>query len=153
MDVVLYKNFSLHNVLNKNITEYKRYEAVQMIDTVNDYDVSIQFAIATDELKWDKTNYFQWDGAYYFLNDVDKVRNGVSVVHGTMDLLMTYREAIKSLRVQAERSTSHGSQRLEDSSRSISVDASRMTLTFPGKISGAENDGLYILVTAQNGLS
>lgn len=153
MDIVLYKNFSVYNKLEKNITEYKRYSGVQMIDTVNDYDVSIQFAVPTDDLKWDKVNYFQWDGAYYYLNDVDKVRNDVSVVHGTMDLLMTYKTAIKSLRVQAERSTSHGSQRLEDATRSISVDADRMTLAFPGKVSGKESDGLYILVTAQNGLS
>ena len=163
MDVTLYKNFSVPNKLEKNITQVARYQGVQLIQSldryqggqavqaVNDDDVSIRMTVPTDELRWDEVNYFEWDGAYYFLTSVDKQANSLSFINGKMDLLMTYRAEIMNLRVLALRSTSHGSMRLADSARAFSVDATRSVLPFPNPISELEGDGFYVLTTSRPG--
>lgn len=151
MDVTLYKNFSVANKLTKNITQVARYQGVQLVEPVNDSEVSIRMSVQTDDLRWDVVNYFEWDGAYYFLTSVDKQANGLSVINGEMDLLMTYRTAILQLQVVAERSTNLGSERLEDSLASFAVDAERSEVLFPNQLSDQEADGFYVLTTSQMG--
>ena len=151
MDLILYKNFSVPRKLEKNLTEVARYPGEQLVEPVNDAEASIRMVVPTGDLRWDVVNYFEWDGAYYFLSSVDMLANGVSVVNGEMDLLMTYSAEIMNLRVLALRSTSHGSARLVDAARSLSVDAERSVLPFPNTIPDQEVDGFYVLTTAQAG--
>ena len=151
MDVTLYKNFSVENKLNKNITQVAKYTGIQVVEPTDDYDVQIRMTVPTDTLKWSNVNYFEWDGAYYFLDSVDKQANSISIINGRMDLLMTYRSAILDLSVLPERSTSHGSMRLEDQNRRITVDSVRTVVAFPNTISGSEGMGAYIVTTAQSG--
>lgn len=151
MDVTLYKNFSVENKLDKNLTQVAKYSGVQVVEPVDDYDVQIRMTVPTDTLKWSNVNYFEFDGAYYFLESVNKEANSISVVNGRMDLLMTYKSAIQNLSVLPERSTSHGSMRLEDQNRRISVDSVRTVVSFPNSISGSEGMGVYIVTTAQSG--
>ena len=121
MDVTLYKNFSVENKLTKNLTQVAKYAGIQVVEPTDDYDVQIRMTTPTDTLKWSNVNYFEWDGAYYFLESVSKEANSISIVNGLMDLLMTYRAEILKLRVLALRSSSHGSARLADTARAISV--------------------------------
>lgn len=151
MDVTLYKNFSVENKLSKNLTQVARYAGIQVVEPVDDFDVQVRLTVPTNVLKWDNVNYFEFDGAFYFLESVDKQANAISVVNGRMDLLMTYRSAIEALSVLPERSTSHGSMRLEDQNRRISVDSSRSVVAFPNPISGSEAMGVYVVTTAQSG--
>ena len=163
MDLVLYKNFSVANKLTKNITAVAsfpgvqliqpldRYQSGQAVQAVNDGEVSVRMTVPTDDLRWDHVNYFEWDGAYYFLTSVDKVANGISVINGEMDLLMTYREGIKGLNVKLRRSTSHGTSRAEDELRQYSVSSDRAVALFPKKFGETENTGSYVFVTSQKG--
>ena len=151
MDVTLYRNFSVPNKLNKNLTQVAKYTGVQVVNETDDFDVSVRMTVATDTLKWDNVNYFEWDDAYYFLESVTKTANSISTVNGRMDVLMTYRSAINALNVKAERSTSHGSPRLDDELRPVSVDTQRTVATFPNTISGSEAMGVYVLTTSQLG--
>ena len=151
MDVTLYKNFSVENKLNKNLTSVANYAGVQVVEATDDFDVSIRMTVPTDTLKWSNVNYFAWDGAYYFLESVEKQANNISVVHGRMDLLMTYKAAIAQLTVSAARSTSNGSGRLADDRRDITVDSTRTVISFPNPISESEAMGTYLLVTSQKG--
>ena len=151
MDITLYKNFSVHNKVNKNLTVVATGLGIQLPEPTDDYDIAIKFTVPTDTLKWSNVNYMSFDGAYYFIESVEKEFDGVSTVHGRMDLLMTFKDAIMSLRVQADRSTSHGSTRLADDERRVSVDSSRIVTAFPNQISGSESMGLYVLTTAQFG--
>ena len=153
MDVTLYRNFSVPNKLNKNLTQVAKYTGVQVVNETDDFDVSVRMTVATDTLKWDNVNYFEWDGAYYFLESVTKTANSISTVNGRMDVLMTYRSAILQMRVLAARSTSHGSGRLADSLRSITVDSERIVTEFPNQIADTESMGRYVLVTSQSGYS
>ncbi len=149
--VNLYKNFSVYHKLNKNITLVESYPAEQLVEPTDDYDISIRMTVPTDTLRWDNVNYMRFDDAYYFIDHVEQLRNGVSVVHGNMDLLMTYRDAINGLSVEALRSSSHGSSRLQDDMRRISVDSDRIVSRFQTQIVDTEGAGCYILVTSQSG--
>lgn len=151
MDVTLYKNFSVPTKITKNITQVAKYTGIQVVEPTDDYDVQIRMTVPTDTLKWSNVNYFEFDGAYYFLESVDKQANSISVINGRMDLLMTYQSAIRALSVLPERSTSHGSMRLEDQNRRITVDSVRTVVAFPNPISGSEGMGAYIVTTAQSG--
>ena len=151
MDVTLYKNFSVENKLVKNITQVAKYTGVQVVEATDDFDVQIRMTAPTDTLKWSNVNYFEFDGAYYFLESVEKTANSISTINGRMDLLMTYQSAIQALSVLPERSTSHGSMRLEDQNRRITVDSVRTVVAFPNTISGSEGMGTYIVTTAQSG--
>lgn len=151
MDVTLYRNFSVPNKLNKNLTQVAKYTGVQVVNETDDFDVSIRMTVATDTLKWDNVNYFEWDGAFYYLESVTKTANNISTINGSMDLLMTYRTAINALGVRAVRSTNHGSHRLEDDVRPVSVDTQRTVAAFPNTISGSEAMGAYVLTTSQLG--
>ena len=151
MDLVLYKNFSVANKLTKNITQVASYQGVQLVEPANDAEVSIRMTVPTDDLRWDHVNYFEWDGAYYFLTSVDKVANGIPVVNDNMDLLMTYREGVKALNVKLRRSTSHGTSRAEDELRQYSVSSDRAVALFPKKFGETENTGSYVFVTSQKG--
>ena len=151
MDVTLYKNFSVENKLTKNITQVAQYVGIQVVEPTDDYDVQIRMTVPTDTLKWSNVNYFEFDGAYYFLESVDKQANSISVINGRMDLLMTYRSAIEALSVLPERSTSNGSMRLEDQNRRITVDSVRSVVAFPNTIPDSEAMGVYVVTTAQPG--
>lgn len=151
MDVTLYKNFSVENKLTKNITQVAKYTAVQVVEPTDDHDVQLRMTVPTDTLKWSNVNYFEFDGAYYFLESVDKEANSISIVNGRMDLLMTYKSAIQALSVLPERSTSHGSMRIEDQNRRITADSTRTVVSFPKSIPDTEAAGVYILTSAQSG--
>lgn len=151
MDVVLYKNFSVENKLNKNITEVGRYSGVQSVEPTDDNAVRVRMTAPRDQLTWSVINYFQFDGAYYFLDNVEMEASNISILVGRMDLLMTYRDAINGLMVLPERSTSHGSMRLDDQIRRISIDTDRSVLQFPNIINDNEGSGTYILTSAQPG--
>lgn len=153
MDVTLYKNLSTENTLNKTLTQVAKYTSVQLPEPTDDADVTIRMAVPTDTLKWSSINYFEWDGAYYYVDSVEKVANSDTELHGRMDLLMTYSAAIKALKVLPERSTSNGSRRLEDQNRRISADSTRTVLNYPNPIAGSEAMGAYVITTAQNGYS
>ena len=153
MDIILYKNFSVENKINKTITPVATYAGVTMVNSYDDYDISVQFTVPNSTLKWSNVNYMQVDGAYYFIESVEHLSNNAEIVHGRMDLLMTYKDAILDLTVLAERSTSHGSTRLDDENRQIAVDTTKTVATWPKAILGSEAAGCYVLTTAQRGFS
>lgn len=149
MDVTLYKNFSVPTKITKNITQVAKYTGVQLVEPTGDASVSIRMTVPTDTLRWDNVNYFEWDGAYYFLDSVDKLANAVSVINGRMDKLMTYRAAILECRGHLVRSSSQGSSRLEDAARIFSVDATKTVSKWPNQIDDTDSGGFYVLLTSQ----
>lgn len=149
MDVTLYKNFSVENTVNKNKTQVAKYTGVQLVEPTDDHDVTIRMAVPTATLRWDKVNYFEWDGAFYFLESNTEVANGVTVINGRMDELETYRAAVLECRGHLVRSSSHGSSRLEDAARVFSVDATKTVSKWPNQIDDTDNGGFYVLLTSQ----
>lgn len=143
------KNYSFKNVLNKNVTTTATYDA-QMVSAIDDKQIVVRFHLPYSDVNWKAINYMQVDGAYYFIDSVKHIAKDISEINGSIDLLMTYRDAIKQLTVLAERSTSHGSPNIADPLRAFEVGETVNTLTFPS-IDGGEATGAFILSTSQNG--
>lgn len=150
MRVALMNNLSLHNVLNKNVSTTASYDA-QMVTAIDDKQIVVRFVLPYTAVNWKAVNYMEVDGAYYFIDSVKHIAEGVSDVNGSIDLLMTYRDAIKQLNVLAERSSSHGSPALVDPLRASEVGSKVDVTKFSSKIVDTESSGAFVLSTSQNG--
>lgn len=152
MDLILYKNFSVYNKLNKQLTPVLTISAVQSPLPVQDMEIELRYA-GDKVLGLDGANYFSFNGGYYFLDQVEYLNNGTMIIRGTIDLLMTYKNYIEKLSVRAIRSTSAGLDMVEDGERTFSVNTEKSVLPFPKPLSQNEEDGCYIMVTSQKGFS
>ena len=146
-DLQLMHNFSVANKIRKNVSVIAT-DSGASFEPTDDFDIRLR--CHRSSLGKD-INYFTWDGAYYFLKSVERDTNSIMYINGDMDLLMTYADAIMGLHGKASRSTSHGSSRLSDDLRNISVDTERTVVDFPVPIEDDEEHGTYILVTSQGG--
>ena len=149
MQVALMNNRSLQNVLNKTVSTSATYDA-QMVTSIDDKQIVVRVALPYSAVNWKAINYMEVDGAYYYIDSVKHIANGVSEINGSIDLLMTYRDAIKQLSVLAVRSTSHGSNKIADPLRASEAGEKVDTLVFPN-IADSESAGAFILSTSQNG--
>lgn len=150
MQVALMNNRSLKNVLNKTVSTTATYDA-QMVTAIDDKQIVVRFHLPYNAVNWKAVNYMEVDGAYYYIDSAKHIANGVTEINGSIDLLMTYRDAIKQLNVLAERSTSHGSRNITDPLRASEAGAEVKVLSFPSSIGEAESTGTFILSTSQNG--
>lgn len=150
MRVALMKNRSLPKVLNKSVSTTATYDA-QMVTAIDDKQIVVRFHLPYNAVNWKTVNYMEVDGAYYFIDSVKHIAKGISEVNGSIDLLMTYRDAIKQLNVLAERSTSHGSHIIADPLRASSVGGKVAVTNFTSEIKDDEVSGAYILSTSQRG--
>lgn len=150
MQVALMNNRSLPNVLNKTVSTTATYDA-QMVTTIDDKQIVVRFHLPYTAVNWKAVNYMEVDGAYYYIDSAKHIANGVTEINGSIDLLMTYRDAIKQLNVLAERSTSHGSPLIADPLRASEAGAEVKVSSFTSSIGEAESTGTYILSTSQNG--
>ena len=150
MQVALMNNYSFKNVLNKTVTTIATYDA-QMVTAIDDKQIVVRFRLPYTAVNWKAVNYMAVDGAYYYIDSVNHIANGISEVNGSIDLLMTYRGAIKQLNVLAERSTSHGSSAIADPFRAAAAGGVVSVTSFTKKISDTEANGAYILSTSQRG--
>ena len=150
MQVALMINRSLPNVLNKTVSTADTYDA-QMVTAIDDKQIVVRVALPYSKVNWKTINYMEVDGAYYYIDSVKHIANGISEINGSIDLLMTYRDAIKQLSVLAERSTSHGSPNISDPLRASSVGGKAVVTGFTSEIKDDEVSGAYVLSTSQRG--
>ena len=150
MKVALMKNYSFKNVLNKNVSTTATYD-VQMVTPIDDKQIVVRFHLPYTDVNWKAVNYMEVDGAYYYIDSVKHIAKGISEVNGSIDLLMTYRDAIKQLKVLAERSTSHGSNKIADPLRAFEAGGKVLMSDFTSNINDTEGAGAYVLSTSQNG--
>ena len=143
-------NYSLPNVLNKNVTTVATYDA-QMVTAIDDKQIVVRVKVPYSTVNWKATNYLLVDGAYYFIDSVKHIANGISEINGNIDLLMTYRNAIKQLSVLAERSSSHGSPNIADPLRAFEAGGKVLKSDFTANINDTEPAGAFVLSTSQNG--
>lgn len=150
MQVTLMNNRSLPNVLNKTVSTTATYDA-QMVTAIDDKQIVLRVALPYSAVNWKAINYMEIDGAYYYIDSVKHIANGVAEINGIIDLLMTYRDAIKQLSVLAERSTSHGSPDIADTLRAFTAKETVNVSKFSGGIADTEANGAYVLSTSQDG--
>lgn len=150
MRVALMNNLSLPNVLNKTVSTTATYDA-QMVTVIDDKQIVVRVALPYSAVNWKAINYMEVDGAYYYIDSTKHIANGVAEINGSIDLLMTYRNAIKQLDVLAERSTSHASPNIADPLRASEAGGKVMVTKFSSNIVDTETAGAFVLSTSQNG--
>lgn len=150
MRVSLMINRSLNNVLNKNVSSTATYNA-QMVTAIDDKQIVVRFALPYSAVNWKVVNYMEVDGAYYYIDSAKHIANGITDINGSIDLLMTYRDAIKQLNVLAERSSSHGSPNIADPLRAFEAGGKVLKSDFSTVINDTETAGAFVLSTSQNG--
>lgn len=150
MKVALMDTASLPNVLNKTVTTTATYDA-QMVTAIDDKQIVVRVVLPYTAVNWKAINYMEVDGAFYYIVSVKHIANGISEINGSIDLLMTYRDAIKQLSVLAERSTSHGSTNIADPLRAFEAGGKVLKSDFTANINDTETAGAFVLSTSQNG--
>ena len=91
-------------------------------------------------------NYCEWDGKYYFINEIESLRNNEIAIHCILDPLATYKSYIKASTQFVSYSSSEAVQSyLVDTRIPVLKDASVDVRS--SSISVLDADGRYILAT------
>lgn len=88
---------------------------------------------------------------FYYLMDYEYLHHNHIVVNLHLDVLMTYRGEIGDLNVILDRSSQSEDPDLVDNMLPLTSNELIERVDLPSSISESENQGVYILVTAQNG--
>ena len=150
MTITLYKNQSLSNVVDKVLTSERVIEGVRLVDeTFNEYNPSIIISGVTD---FDGYNYFKFDDKYYFIqpDGIEWSTDTICTVKGQLDVLMTYKDVIRSLECYVERSNDEQPY-VQDDYDTLACYQNQEVIDFNEGFSEVEPDGVYIFMTAQKG--
>lgn len=150
MTITLYKNQSLSNVVDKVLTSERVIEGVRLVDeTFNEYNPSIIISGVTD---FDGYNYFKFDDKYYFIqpDGIEWSTDTICTVKGQLDVLMTYKDVIRSLECYVERSDDEQPY-VQDDFDTLACYQKQEIIDFNEGFSEVEPDGVYIFMTAQKG--
>ena len=150
MTITFYKNQSLSNVVDKVLTSERVIEGVRLVDeTFNEYNPSIIISGVTD---FDGYNYFKFDDKYYFIqpDGIEWSTDTICTVKGQLDVLMTFKDVIRSLECYVERSNDEQPY-VQDDFDTLACYQNQEVIDFNEGFSEVEPDGVYIFMTAQKG--
>lgn len=169
MNLILYRNNSLTNVVNKNLTAVTTHSNIKFLDPYNEYMPVVR---VKGKSNWDDVNYFAITSSgtgndsfmrYYFLEDVTIKSPQIAIIRGRLDVLKTYQTFIGSLQCYLTRSESHGDEYLMDNKpRRIYNDVIKQTFkdiqgnvvgfVSPGQDTNTQKLlGTYVITTIQDG--
>lgn len=120
MNIVLMRNNSLTNVVNKNLTTVTTHNNAKFLDPYDEYAPVIRVKGKTN---WDDVNYCKIESngtgndiftRYYFVEGVTIKSPQISILRCRLDVLQTYRTFIGTLQCYLTRSESHGDEYLMD---------------------------------------
>lgn len=169
MDIKLYKNNSLSNVVNKNLTLVSTSSNAKFLEPYDEYAPVIRYRGKTN---FDGINYIgiEQSGSggftrYYFIEDVTYKSPAIALITCRLDVLKTYSTFIEGLTCYIERSADPnvGSPYLMDNrptfpmsniERKLFKDSNNNTEGFviPGEQENSQKArGTYVLVTLQKG--
>lgn len=144
MDVILYKNNSPNNFITKWIADTTPLtgslrEGSSIIDPV----ILIEFNNPT------RFNYMYIDdfARYYYINNIECVRNSLWRLSCHVDVLMTYRSQILDHQciISKQASTGNSNLMIDDGEWVVENRKFNRVIHFPN---GLNDDGEYILITA-----
>lgn len=148
MNLILYHNNDLSNVVDKTLTK-----AVTLTGTlfVLPYDERLPSIRVTGVTNYDGFNYFKIDNKYYYITKVEWKTNKESILHGELDLLMTFKDYIRDLKCYLKRSDNHTTPYVNDEMQVLQCNQNYEVVNFPNKLSEEEADGCYILSVSHRG--
>lgn len=167
MDIKLYHNNSLSNVVNKSITLVSTSSSAKFLEPYDEYAPVIRYRGKTN---FDDVNYISVEQSgsggftrYYFLENVTYKSPNIALLTCRLDVLKTYSSFIEGLTCYLSRASgSKGNAYLADSKRSLVYNTTeKMTFrdandnvvgfVVPHETKDHQKaNGMYVLVTLQN---
>lgn len=98
MNVILYKNLSDNNVINKDITQTHDLQCTFEENVTQSQPViKIRYDSIRDFQTVHRSNYFYLanTGRYYYINDIEMCKGNIIKIHGVVDVLMSFRDFFK----------------------------------------------------------
>lgn len=144
MTVTFYLNNSENYRVTKNITSQGNYTCTLKGEcSVENPSILINTSANISSYNY---MYISEFGRYYFISDIVSVRNGVWLVQGHVDVLMTYSSEIKTCSATCKRQENLFNMYLDDPEFKTYNNADIVTKALTG---GALNKNMsYVLVTA-----
>ena len=144
MELILYKNKSEPNRLEKLLTNSMQYSGV-LRENSSTINPMIRIALRADELAAYDYLYIPAWNRYYFITDYDSIRTGITDITCRVDVLMSFADDIKALNVIVDKQTVNGSMYINDGSW---TSEERSFYTIKSFSNGFNDNGEYILITA-----
>lgn len=144
MEIILYKNKSEPNRLEKLLTNSMQYSGV-LRENSSTINPMIRIALPADELAAYDFLYIPAWNRYYFITDYDSIRTGITDIMCRVDVLMSFADDIKALNVIVDKQTVNGSMYINDGSW---TSEERSFYTIKSFTNGFNDNGEYILITA-----
>lgn len=113
MTITLYTNQSDDRVLTKTLSNATTIQNVRLLDSDN--ILSPTFDLITNPTHFNYL-YAPALNRYYFITGIDIMDNNIYRIRCDVDVLMSFSDAIKNLRVIAHRSASNGNTFITDKS-------------------------------------
>lgn len=171
MNIVLMRNNSLTNVVDKNLTTVTTHSNAKFLDPYDEYAPVIRVKGKTN---WDDVNYIKIDSSgtgndtftrYYFIEGVTIKSPQIAIVQCRLDVLKTYSTFIKSLTCYLNRTADpdFGSPYLMDNRPVYPMcEVEKMTFrdeddniqgfVIPGETTEHQkSNGYYVMTTLQTG--
>lgn len=146
MNLILYRNESLANVVNKVLGTGTTVTGTAF---VLPYDERFPSIRVTGVQSYDNYNYFEIDGKYYYITKVEWKTNQESILHGELDLLMTFKDYIKSLTCYLKRSDNHTTPYINDEMQVLQCNQNYTIVPFEDTMKDDKDHCLYVFVTSQ----
>ena len=148
MDLTLYHNNDLSNVVDKTLTNATTISGTAF---VLPYDERFPTIRVTGVPNYDGFNYFKIGGKYYYITKIEWKTNQESILHGELDLLMTFKSYIRKLNCYLKRSDNHTTPYINDEMQVLQCNQNYSVVNFPNALSEDEEDGCYILTVSHRG--
>lgn len=104
-----------------------------------------------DLIRTGAVNYIKFEDKFYYINSWSIENNQFMILNLKIDVLMTYKTEFNKATVILDRSSSPSTQYINDPMLPTSTEFEFETIEFPNGFSEKEEDGVYLLVTAQKG--
>ena len=167
MHIRLYHNNSLSNVVNKSITVVADNDNAKFLEPYDEYAPVIRYR---GKRNFDDVNYLCIDDSatggfdrYYYVEDIVYTSPNIAVIKCRLDVLMTYKFFIESMKCYLLRSENHGDLYMSDN-RPTRVYSNVEKMTFRDANDNVEGfvvpnetpehqaaNGTYLLYTLQKG--
>lgn len=148
MSLTLYRNKSLSNKVDKVLDNSLTINGVRLVD--DQFNEEAPKITVQGVTSFDDYNYFMFDDKYYFIEDVTWETDTVAIVSGRIDVLMSFKDVIRSLECYVERSNDEQPY-VQDDYDTLACYQNQEIIDFNKGFSEVEPDGVYIFMTAQKG--
>lgn len=158
MQIALYNYYDKPNVVDKTskLLNLRYVNGTSLLETFDEKNPSIRVSNDNSaELQENVFNYFMIDNKYYFVENIEHVSEKILIIHGKLDVLMTFKDRIKNMTCYIKRRTD-GSTMIQDDMTLMKPSKSVYRIPISNRLDqkydlfGDGYDGRYVLVTAQN---